>query len=204
MFELIQNSPFYNNRNLLAKAKVLAARKDIDAVKELSNTELSKDGRLRNFDEKPLVVVERPVLSEAEVVKTKVKETPKKTVKEYEQEAPPVEKPHKDARQVLVDEKKIKELKRLPSEHEKRAGEEEEWRRRCCWWRLSEAVAEDAEPEKVEEKVEVAVAQKSKEHGVRLRGRARADTETQEGDKLLDVGCSCGGVSGGFGFGDWL
>ncbi|KAL1567171.1 hypothetical protein AAHA92_02679 [Salvia divinorum] len=40
----------------------------------------------------------------------------------------------------------------------------------------SEAVAEDAEPEKVEEKVEVAVAQKSKdrkEHGVRLRGRAR-------------------------------
>ncbi|KAL1567170.1 proton pump-interactor 1-like [Salvia divinorum] len=168
------NSPFYNNRNLLAKAKVLAARKDIDAVKELSNTEvenfmalwnanksfradyesrilpsldsrqLSKDGRLRNFDEKPLVVVERPVLSETEVVKTKIKETPKvetapldhkvvgkaksgknhkeetkkaksaseKTDKEFVQEAPPIETPQKDARQVLVDEKKIKELKR--------------------------------------------------------------------------------------------
>ncbi|XP_057797391.1 proton pump-interactor 1-like isoform X1 [Salvia miltiorrhiza] len=167
------NSPFYNNRNLLAKAKVLAAKKDIDAVKELSNSEvenfmalwnankafradyesrilqsldsrqLSKDGRLRNFDEKPLVAVERPVPSEAEVVKTKVKETPKeeaapleqkvgkaksgknhkeetkktesaseKKDKEYEQEAPPAEKPQKDTRQVVIDEKKLKELKR--------------------------------------------------------------------------------------------
>ncbi|XP_042060631.1 proton pump-interactor 1-like [Salvia splendens] len=167
------NSPFYNNRNLLAKAKVLASKKDINAVKELSNTEaenfmalwngnkafrtdyesrilqsldsrqLSKDGRLRNFDEKPLVVAERPVPSEAEVVPTKAKETSRveatplekkvvgkaksgknhkeetkaesalaKTDKEYEQEAPPVEKPQKDPRQVVVDEKKLKELKR--------------------------------------------------------------------------------------------
>lgn len=40
----------------------------------LDTRQLSKDGRMRNFDEKPLVVVERPVASETEVVKTSVKQ----------------------------------------------------------------------------------------------------------------------------------
>ncbi|KAG6424386.1 hypothetical protein SASPL_114804 [Salvia splendens] len=221
------NSPFYNNRNLLAKAKVLASKKDINAVKELSNTEaenfmalwngnkafrtdyesrilqsldsrqLSKDGRLRNFDEKPLVVAERPVPSEAEVVPTKAKETSRveatplekkvvgkaksgknhkeetkaesalaKTDKEYEQEAPPVEKPQKDPRQV---EREKRARKKSGGGGAAAAAESEE---------AGEAVAEDAEAEKAEEKVEVevAVAKKSKErkeHSVRQRGRAR-------------------------------
>ncbi|KAK6132689.1 hypothetical protein DH2020_033572 [Rehmannia glutinosa] len=98
------NSPFYQNRTLLTKAKVLAAKKDVEAVKELSDSEVekfmslwnssksfrddyesrilqsldmrqfSKDGRMRNFDEKPLVLIETPVPSEPEVVKTKVKQ----------------------------------------------------------------------------------------------------------------------------------
>ncbi|KAI3466107.1 hypothetical protein Pfo_022770 [Paulownia fortunei] len=101
------NSPFYQNRTLLTKAKVLAAKKDVEAVKELSESEvekflslwnsnkafrddyesrilqsldmrqLSKDGRMRNLNEKPLVLVETPVPSETEVVKTSVKQPPK-------------------------------------------------------------------------------------------------------------------------------
>ncbi|KAK4439183.1 Proton pump-interactor 1 [Sesamum alatum] len=101
------NSPFYQNRMLLTKAKSLAANKDVDALKELQDTEvdkfmslwnsdkafrgdyerrilssldmrqLSKDGRLRNPGEKPLVQPEAPTTSEAEVVKTSAKQTPK-------------------------------------------------------------------------------------------------------------------------------
>ncbi|PIN03777.1 hypothetical protein CDL12_23700 [Handroanthus impetiginosus] len=110
--EGLQNSPFYENRTILTKAKVLAAQKDVKAVKELSYSEvakfmslwnsnkvfrddyqsrilqsldmrqLSKDGRLRNPDEKPLLLVERPVPSEAEVVKTAEKQPPKVTPSE--------------------------------------------------------------------------------------------------------------------------
>ncbi|KAK6134600.1 hypothetical protein DH2020_031659 [Rehmannia glutinosa] len=105
--ELTANSPFYQNRTLLTKAKVLASNKDVDALKELSETEvekfmslwnsnkafrddyerrilpsldmrqLSKDGRLRNPGEKPLVVIETPTTSGTEVVKTSAKQTPK-------------------------------------------------------------------------------------------------------------------------------
>ncbi|KAL3631427.1 hypothetical protein CASFOL_024411 [Castilleja foliolosa] len=92
------NSSFYQNRTLLTKAKVLAAKKDVEAVKELSDLEgekfmslwnsskhfrddyesrilqsldmrqLSKDGRMRNFYEKPLVLVAPHVEPEPEVV----------------------------------------------------------------------------------------------------------------------------------------
>ncbi|KAL8510232.1 hypothetical protein ACS0TY_017154 [Phlomoides rotata] len=110
------NAPFYQNRNAISKAKVLAAKKDVDSVKELSSAEVekfmalwssnkafradyesrilqsldmrqfSKDGRMRNFDEKPLVQVETPtpVPSEKEVVKTK-QPPPKEEI------APPVQ-----------------------------------------------------------------------------------------------------------------
>ncbi|KAL0399395.1 UNVERIFIED_CONTAM: Proton pump-interactor 1 [Sesamum radiatum] len=101
------NSPFYQNRMLLTKAKAIAATKDVDALKELSDTEvekfmslwnsdkafrgdyerrilssldmrqLSKDGRLRNPGEKPLVQPETSTTSEAEVVKPSAKQTPK-------------------------------------------------------------------------------------------------------------------------------
>ncbi|GMP79813.1 hypothetical protein CsSME_00035182 [Camellia sinensis var. sinensis] len=71
------NDCFYQNRTLLTKVKELAARKDIEALKEivnmennkkafrddyerrilasLDNRQLSRDGRMRNPDEKPLV-----------------------------------------------------------------------------------------------------------------------------------------------------
>lgn len=59
-------------------------------LQSLDQRQLSKDGRLRNFNEKPLIVVERPAPPEAEAVKAKVvKETPKKEV------APPEEKVEK-------------------------------------------------------------------------------------------------------------
>ncbi|KAF5942463.1 hypothetical protein HYC85_020105 [Camellia sinensis] len=68
-----ENDCFYQNRTLLTKVKELAARKDIEALKEivnmeafrddyerrilasLDNRQLSRDGRMRNPDEKPLV-----------------------------------------------------------------------------------------------------------------------------------------------------
>jgi hypothetical protein len=103
------NSPFYQNRALLTRAKSLAADKDVDALKELSAAEvekfmslwscnkafrddyerriltsldmrqLSKDGRMRNPGEKPLVLPETTT-SEIEVVKTSVKQSPKEDV----------------------------------------------------------------------------------------------------------------------------
>ncbi|GFP78617.1 proton pump-interactor 1 [Phtheirospermum japonicum] len=155
------NSPFYQNRTLLTKAKVLAAKKDVEAVKELSDSEgekfmslwnsskpfrddyetrilqsldmrqLSKDGRMRNFDEKPLVLVETPqVQPEPEVVNKKqpTEETTKisaksKNLKEgnkteiiilEEKIDEPEVKVQKDthSKKNEVDETKLKELKR--------------------------------------------------------------------------------------------
>ncbi|KAK3028415.1 hypothetical protein RJ639_039625 [Escallonia herrerae] len=92
------NACFYQNRSLLLKARELAAKKDVEALKELSDTEvdkfvslwtstkavrddyekrilssldmrlLSKDARMRNPGEKPLVTVEAPTPSEVEIV----------------------------------------------------------------------------------------------------------------------------------------
>ncbi|KAK4369171.1 hypothetical protein RND71_012963 [Anisodus tanguticus] len=91
------NSSFYQNSNVLHKVKQLADQKDVGALKELSVTEvdkfmslwcgskpfrddyerrilqsldirqLSRDGRMRNPDEKPLVLPEPPTISRAEV-----------------------------------------------------------------------------------------------------------------------------------------
>lgn len=91
------NSSFYQNSNLLHKVKQLADQKDVGALKELSVTEvdkfislwcgsksfrddyerrilqsldirqLSRDGRMRNPDEKSLVLPEAPTVSRAEV-----------------------------------------------------------------------------------------------------------------------------------------
>ncbi|KAB1216606.1 Proton pump-interactor 1 [Morella rubra] len=99
------NAYFYQSRTILNKARELAAKKDIKALEELSHSEvdnflslwssdkafrddyekrilpsldsrqLSRDGRIRNPDEKPLVVLEEPTVSETETVaKTSVKE----------------------------------------------------------------------------------------------------------------------------------
>ncbi|KAB5521431.1 hypothetical protein DKX38_025750 [Salix brachista] len=107
------NANFYQCRMLLTKAKELAARKDVVALEELAHAEvenfmslwshnkafrddykkrilpsldrrqLSKDGRIRNPGEKPLVMLETPILSEPEpVIKANAKqpkEDPKPT-----------------------------------------------------------------------------------------------------------------------------
>uniref|UniRef100_A0A2P2LX88 Uncharacterized protein MANES_15G087400 n=1 Tax=Rhizophora mucronata TaxID=61149 RepID=A0A2P2LX88_RHIMU len=107
------NAHFYQNRTTTTDAKKLAAEKDVKALEELSHREvekfmslwnndkafrddyerrillsldsrqLSRDGRMRNPDEKPLVAVEAPVPSEPEsVLKSNVKqlkEEPKST-----------------------------------------------------------------------------------------------------------------------------
>ncbi|KAJ6752057.1 hypothetical protein OIU85_002476 [Salix viminalis] len=107
------NANFYQCRMLLTKAKELAARKDVVALEELAHAEvekfmshwshnkayrddykkrilpsldrrqLSEDGRIRNPGEKPLVMLETPILSEPEpVIKANAKqpkEDPKPT-----------------------------------------------------------------------------------------------------------------------------
>ncbi|KAL4325512.1 hypothetical protein GQ457_11G013480 [Hibiscus cannabinus] len=92
------NAHFYQSRSLLNKAKELAAKKDVKGLEELSTVEvenfmalwsskkavrddyekrilpsldqrqLSRDGRIRNPDEKPLVVQEAPVASAPEMI----------------------------------------------------------------------------------------------------------------------------------------
>ncbi|KAL0328469.1 UNVERIFIED_CONTAM: Proton pump-interactor 1 [Sesamum calycinum] len=115
------NSPFYQNRTVLSKAKVVAAQKDAEAVKELTRSEvekfmsvwnsnkafrddyesrilqsldmrlLSKDGRIRNPGEKPLMVPETPLPSETNtVVKKSVKQAPKEnSISPLQDSAPP-------------------------------------------------------------------------------------------------------------------
>ncbi|PSR95690.1 Proton pump-interactor like [Actinidia chinensis var. chinensis] len=98
------NTCYYQNRTLLNKVKDLTAKKDIEAIKEISTVEvekfmslwnnskafrddyerrilpsldmrlLSKDGRMRNPDEKPLVLQDIPASTETEAVtKTNIK-----------------------------------------------------------------------------------------------------------------------------------
>uniref|UniRef100_A0A2C9W7Z0 Proton pump-interactor 1 n=1 Tax=Manihot esculenta TaxID=3983 RepID=A0A2C9W7Z0_MANES len=108
------NVHFYNSRKAMTEAKELAANKDIEALENLSLEEvekfmslwssnkafrddyekrilpsldarqLSRDGRIRNPDEKPLVVLETAVPSAPEPVAKanikRVKEEPKSTV----------------------------------------------------------------------------------------------------------------------------
>ncbi|CAL5403008.1 unnamed protein product [Camellia sinensis] len=92
------NDCYYQNRDIVTKAKVLAAKKDIEAVKEIVNIEvekfmslwnsskafrddyekrilpsldarqLSRDGRMRSPDEKPLVSLEAPTSMETVTV----------------------------------------------------------------------------------------------------------------------------------------
>ncbi|KAF3678514.1 putative xylosyltransferase 2-like [Capsicum annuum] len=114
------NAPFYKNFALLQKAKLLAAKKDTEALKELSLTEvdkfislwsgkpfrddyerriltsldirqLSRDGRMRNPDEKPLVLPQAQTVPQTEIVeKTTAKPKPSK------EEAVPAQKVNKE------------------------------------------------------------------------------------------------------------
>ncbi|KAL6529723.1 hypothetical protein OROGR_015346 [Orobanche gracilis] len=104
------NSPFYQNRMLLMKARALAANNDVDALKELAETEvdnfmylwnsnkvirddyekrissfldtrqLSKDDRLRTPNEKPLIGTPTTSVTDVVAVKTNVKHIIKEDV----------------------------------------------------------------------------------------------------------------------------
>ncbi|KAL2496361.1 Proton pump-interactor 1 [Forsythia ovata] len=176
------NAQYYQNRTLLIKAKELAAKKDVEALKELSHTEvekfislcssnkafrddyerrilpsldmrqLSSDGRLRNLDEKPLVAVEAPTPSETErIVKSNVKQPAK------EDSVPP---PQHDTSSEREKREKKKAGVVVSQDSEE----------------PTEAVAEVAEPENTEEKVETLVPPKNKgwkENTTRHRARPR-------------------------------
>ncbi|KAK4576772.1 hypothetical protein RGQ29_027349 [Quercus rubra] len=129
------NAYFYKSRTVLNKARELAAIKDITALGELSHSEvenfmalwssdkalrddyekrilpsldsrqLSRDGRMRNPDEKPLVVVEEPTLSETEkVAKPSVKHV-KEDSKPPVQGTLPAQKAQKEAKTKAEDSK---------------------------------------------------------------------------------------------------
>lgn len=112
------NAPFYKNFALLQKAKLLADKKDVEALKELSLTEvdkfislwsskpfrddyerriltsldirqLSRDGRMRNPDEKRIVVPQAQAVSHPEIVE-------KTTAKPSKDESMPAQKGNKE------------------------------------------------------------------------------------------------------------
>lgn len=102
------NEDYFESRNILKKAKDIAVKKDVKALEEFNKIEverfmtkwnsskafrdgyekkllrsldyrqLSRDGRIRNFDEKPLVRTESPRPSETEVA-------PKVTIKQQKE-----------------------------------------------------------------------------------------------------------------------
>ncbi|KAK9674115.1 hypothetical protein RND81_12G211800 [Saponaria officinalis] len=112
------NTDYYQNRTIISNVKDLAAKKDVKALEELVNTEvekfmsqwnsskafrnnyekrillsldmrqLSRDGRMRNFDEKPLVKAESPMTSETAVASNATM----KAQKEFSKNIPKTEK----------------------------------------------------------------------------------------------------------------
>ncbi|XP_058754836.1 proton pump-interactor 1-like [Vicia villosa] len=159
------NSYFYQSRTLLTKARDLAAKKDVNALDELSQTEvekfmslwnggktfrddyekrilssldmrqLSRDGRMRNPDEKPLLEEPKPAVTEplpraiAKQPKEEPKPSPVETLaaqKETKTKGRDLktksdnddyefENPHKDtpaAKEPEIDPAKAKEIKR--------------------------------------------------------------------------------------------
>ncbi|KAJ7948661.1 proton pump-interactor 1-like [Quillaja saponaria] len=122
------NTYFYQSRTLLNKARDLAAKKDVLALEELSLAEvdkfmslwssnktfrddyekrilpsldsrqLSRDGRIRNPDEKPLVVVGEPTPSEADILPKASTKQPKEGARVPPEDNLPVQKVQKEAK----------------------------------------------------------------------------------------------------------
>ncbi|KAL5564388.1 hypothetical protein UlMin_027552 [Ulmus minor] len=129
------NAYFYQSRLILNKARDFASRKDIKALEELCNVEvdkfialwssnkavrddyerrilpsldsrqLSRDGRMRNPDEKPLVVVEQPAPSEPETVAKANPKRAKEEQKPPQAEPLPAQKLQKEAKTKVTNSK---------------------------------------------------------------------------------------------------
>ncbi|CAH8318062.1 unnamed protein product [Eruca vesicaria subsp. sativa] len=130
------NSGFYQGRNVLNKARDLAAQKNIDELEALANAEvekfvslwcskknfredyekrilasldarqLSRDGRMRNPEEKPLLSQAAPPMAKAVPSETKV--VPKAKAKQQPKEEP-VSAPESDAAPVAQKPEKVKD-----------------------------------------------------------------------------------------------
>ncbi|GLU23358.1 hypothetical protein SLE2022_393740 [Rubroshorea leprosula] len=133
------NIHFYQSRGLMSKAREIATMKDISALKELSNAEvekfmalwngskafrddyekrilqsldsrqLSRDGRIRNPDEKPLVLPEAQLPAEVETVAKPIVKQPKEDNKPSQQDVKPNQKAQKDAVKKVKDSKSLVE-----------------------------------------------------------------------------------------------
>lgn len=157
------NSYFYQSRSVLNKARELAAKKDIQGLEELSNLEvekfmalwsstksfrddyerrilpsldsrqMSRDGRMRNPDEKPLLAPEEPapVESGTKALPKRAKEDPKPP----QVEALPAQKVQKEVQNkssnskppvdhTVAAEKEIAKSEKLPIETPKKKGTE--------------------------------------------------------------------------------
>ncbi|PPS13494.1 hypothetical protein GOBAR_AA07082 [Gossypium barbadense] len=135
------NSHFYQSRTIVHNAKLLAAQKDIKALEELSIVEvekfmalwngnkafrddyekrilpsldsrlLSRDGRIRNPDEKPLVAPEKSVDSETETILRPSVRQPKEEAKSGpEPDAKLAKKAPKDAKTIAVESNPLSDI----------------------------------------------------------------------------------------------
>ncbi|KAL4204877.1 hypothetical protein AMTRI_Chr01g134400 [Amborella trichopoda] len=128
------NAPFYQYRSLITMVKDLAAKKDISALEELShretekfmalwssskavrddyekrilpsldNRQMSRDGRMRNPDEKPLIAPEEPAPTESIAVSVKPNAKKPKEVN------PPVQEPTIASKAQIDDSKRVAEV----------------------------------------------------------------------------------------------
>nr|KYP58858.1 hypothetical protein KK1_014280 [Cajanus cajan] len=144
--QIDDNTYFYQSRTILNKARELAAKKDINTLDELAQTEvekfmahwngektfrndyekrilqsldmrqLSRDGRMRNPDEKPLL--EEPKPAEPEILPKTVPKQPKEDPKPSPQEALPAQK---------ESESKARALKSKPDNKAKDLAETDEY-----------------------------------------------------------------------------
>ncbi|KAL0754416.1 hypothetical protein Bca101_092084 [Brassica carinata] len=90
----IQNSGFYQGRNVLNKARELAAQRNVDELEALSNAEVEKFVSLWNPEEKPLVAREAPSAKAAPSVTEVV---PKPKAKQQQPKEEEVSAPKPDA-----------------------------------------------------------------------------------------------------------
>ncbi|XP_039030212.1 proton pump-interactor 1-like [Hibiscus syriacus] len=213
------NAHFYQSRSLLNKAKELAAKKDIKGLEELSTVEvekfmalwsskkavrddyekrvllsldqrqLSRDGRIRNPDEKPLVVQVAPVPSAPETI-------PKPSVRQPKEEAKPSPEPDtkpkkgkKDADIKLVEsksspkndavaEKEISGSGNLQKEAEKKSAEKEIDAAKLKEMKREEEIAKakqamERKKKKAEEKAAKAAIRAQKEAEKKLKDREK-------------------------------
>ncbi|PPD86710.1 hypothetical protein GOBAR_DD16360 [Gossypium barbadense] len=179
------NSHFYQSRTIVHNAKLLAAQKDIKALEELSIVEvekfmalwngnkafrddyekrilssldsrlLSRDGRIRNPDEKPLVAPEKPVDSETETILRPSVRKPKEEAKSGPQtDTKPAKKAPKDAETIAMESNPLSDISVVAEEileREKRAKKKVAGSKNAVNpEELIEAVAQDSEPEKVD------------------------------------------------------